>query len=94
MSVKTRKRTDRRDAALDVAFDAYLGWRARCDALQRAYDEWVRARLADAARAFRAYERALDREAGAADAYAAALAAVDASAWSDAETARRPVCPA
>jgi hypothetical protein len=76
MSVRASSESRRRRKAFDSAFDAYLDWRERCDAVQGAYVQWSDSEAADAARAFRAYERALDREESGADVYAATLARV------------------
>lgn len=76
MSVSSSKESTRRREAFDAAFDAYLDWRELCDAVQGAYAQWTRSGRADAAQAFRAYERALDREEIAADAYAAVVTQV------------------
>ena len=70
MSVNKSTKSRRIREAFDAAFDAYLDWRERCDAVQGAYAQWTRSSRADAPRAFGAYERALDREQSAADAYA------------------------
>jgi hypothetical protein len=76
MSVSQNRQTRQRRKAFDAAFDAYLDWRMRCDAVQRTYTQWSRARDDAAAWAFAAYERALDREESAAKIYAAAMARV------------------
>jgi hypothetical protein len=76
MSVNSSKESRRRSEAFDAAFDAYLDWRERCDAVQGAYAQWTHSARADAARAFGEYERALDREQSAADAYAAVITRV------------------
>jgi hypothetical protein len=76
MSVNSSKESRQRREAFDTAFDAYLDWRERCDAVQSAYAQWTHSARADAARAFGAYERALDREEGAANAYAAVITRV------------------
>jgi hypothetical protein len=64
-----RKRRDTRARAVD----AYVAWREECVAVRTAYLAWRRARAAEAALAFDAYEAALDREEVAAEAYAALM---------------------
>jgi hypothetical protein len=76
MSINSSKESRRRREAFDVAFDAYLHWRERCDAVHGAYTKWTHSARADAAQAFGAYERALDREESAAEAYAAVITRV------------------
>jgi hypothetical protein len=76
MGVYSNKQSTRRREAFDAAFDAYLDWRELCDAVQDAYAQWTRSGRADATEAFRVYERALDREEMAADAYAAVMTQV------------------
>ena len=76
MSVNSSKESRRRREAFDAAFDAYLDWRERCDAVQGAYAQWTHSARADAARAFGAYERALDLEERAANAYAGLITRV------------------
>jgi hypothetical protein len=76
MSVSSNKESRRRREAFDAAFDAYLDWRELCDVVHGAYARWTGSARADAAQAFRAYERALDREESAADAYAAVMTRV------------------
>lgn len=55
---------------MELAVDAYVAWREECVAVRTAYLAWSRARAAEAALAFDAYEAALDREEVAAEAYA------------------------
>jgi hypothetical protein len=76
MTVNQNRQSRQRRRAFDAAFDAYLDWRMRCDAVQRAYTQWSRSRADAAALAFGAYERALEREESAAKIYAAAMARV------------------
>ena len=76
MSVNSSKESRRRREAFEAAFDAYLDWRERCDAVQAAYAQWTDSARADAARAFGLYQRALDREQNAADIYAAVITQV------------------
>jgi hypothetical protein len=64
-----RKRRDIRERAID----AYVAWREECVAVRSAYLAWRRARAAEAALAFDAYEAALDREEAAAEVYAALM---------------------
>lgn len=66
---RLRKRRDTRE----LAVDAYLAWREECVAVRTAYLAWRRARSAEAALAFDAYEAALDREEAAAAAYRARM---------------------
>lgn len=75
MPSQSRQSRQRRKA-LDAAFDAYLQWRMRCDAVQRTYTQWTRAQRDPATWAFGAYERALSREESAANVYAATVARV------------------
>lgn len=77
MGVNLGRQTTQGDNALDLAFDAYFDWRDGCDAVEGAYANWTRSRAAEAARAFRAYRRALDREQAAAEAYAAMVRAAE-----------------
>ena len=60
----------RRDPTVDDAVRAYVEWRKECTAVWDAYRRWTAAPVADAALAFAAYGSALDREHGAAKAYA------------------------
>jgi hypothetical protein len=53
-----------------MATDAYANWREECVALQDAYEAWTRAGAEHPPFAFEAYQRALDREEHAANAYA------------------------
>jgi hypothetical protein len=76
MRVNSSRESSRQREALDAAFDTYLDWRERCDAVEGAYAYWAHSAPAEAARAFGAYERALDREESAADAYTAAITRV------------------
>jgi hypothetical protein len=76
MSVNQNRQSRQRRKAFDAAFDAYLEWRMRCDAVERTYSQWRFAHDDAAAWAFSAYERALDREESAANSYAAAMARV------------------
>ncbi|HET6870710.1 MAG TPA: hypothetical protein VFH80_32665 [Solirubrobacteraceae bacterium] len=62
----------RRDTR-ELAVDAYVAWREECVAVRTAYLALRRARAAEAALAFDAYEAALDREEVAADAYRALM---------------------
>jgi hypothetical protein len=75
MSVNQSRLARQRRKAFDAAFDAYLDWRTRCDAVHRTYAQWRRSQDA-AAWAFGAYERALNREESAANIYAATMARV------------------
>ena len=65
-----RRSTDERNN-VELAVDAYVAWREECVAVRTAYLAWRRARAAEAALAFDAYEAALDREEVAAEVYAA-----------------------
>ena len=76
MSGNASKESRLRREAFDAAFDAYLDWRERCDAVWSAYAQWTHSARPDAARAFGDYERALDREQRAADAYALVIVQV------------------
>jgi hypothetical protein len=80
MTVNQSRRARQRRKAFDAAFDAYLEWRTRCDGVRRTYTRWGRSRHDAAASAFSAYERALNREESAAEAYAATIARVAALA--------------
>jgi hypothetical protein len=66
---RIRKRRDK----VELAVDAYMAWREECLAVRTAYLAWRRARVAEAALAFDAYEAALDREEVAAEDYAALM---------------------
>jgi hypothetical protein len=58
---------------VDDAVDAYLDWRAECDAVWEASDWWAHASATDAPTAVSAYLTALDREEHAAKVYADAI---------------------
>jgi hypothetical protein len=60
-------------SAMDKAFDAYLEWRDRSEAVQTTYSMWTAASCETAAIAFRAYVVALDREENAANRYTAII---------------------
>jgi hypothetical protein len=64
-----RKRRDTRERAVD----AYVAWRQECVAVRTPDLAWRRARAAETALAFDAYEAALDREEVAAEVYAALM---------------------
>ena len=57
--------------AMDKAFDAYLEWRERSQAVQIAYSTWSAAPPENVAFAFRTYVVALDQEENAANRYCA-----------------------
>jgi hypothetical protein len=76
MSVSESRLSRQRRKALDAAFDAYLEWRMRCDAVHRTYTQWSRARDDAAIWACGAYERALNREESAANMYAVTMTRV------------------
>jgi hypothetical protein len=63
-------------SAMDKAFDAYLEWRERSEAVQTTYSMWTDASCETAAIAFRAYAVALDREENAANRYNAIIEAI------------------
>jgi hypothetical protein len=67
-----RRFLKRRDSRVR-AVGAYVAWREECVAVRTAYLAWRRARAAEAALAFDAYEAALDREEVAAEDYAALM---------------------
>jgi hypothetical protein len=73
MRLKPLKRLRKRRDKVELAVDAYVAWREECVAVRSAYLAWRRARAAEAAIAFDAYEAALDREEVAAEAYAALM---------------------
>ncbi|MFZ0971302.1 MAG: hypothetical protein WAN22_03690 [Solirubrobacteraceae bacterium] len=73
MRLKPLRRFRRRRDTRDLAVDAYVAWREECVAVRTAYLAWRRARAAEAALAFDAYEAALDREEVAAEAYRALM---------------------
>jgi hypothetical protein len=64
------KRSVQQRKAVDAAFDAYVGWREECAAVQDAYHGWASAGTTGGALAFEAYESALEREEHAANVYA------------------------
>jgi hypothetical protein len=63
--------TDKR--LLDDAIDAYVDWREASAGVWAAYQQWARAAVADAAKAFIAYQAAVDREERASCIYADAM---------------------
>ena len=65
--------TWQQERLVDEAVDAYVDWRDQCTAVSEAYRRWASAPVADAGSAFAAYSAALDREASAAEVYAAQL---------------------
>ena len=73
MRLKPLRRFRRRRGTRELAVDAYVAWREECVAVRTAYLAWRRARAAEAALAFDAYEAALDREETAAEAYRALM---------------------
>ena len=73
MRVKPLRRFRTRRDTRELAVDAYVAWREECVAVRTAYLAWRRARAAEAAFAFDAYEAALDREEVAAEAYRALI---------------------
>ena len=73
MRLKPLRRFRRRRDTRELAVDAYVAWREECVAVRTAYLAWRRARAAEAALAFDAYEAALDREEIAAEAYRALM---------------------
>jgi hypothetical protein len=73
MRFKPLGRFRRRRDTRELAVDAYVAWREECVAVRTAYLAWRRARAAQAALAFGAYEAALDREEVAAEIYAALM---------------------
>jgi hypothetical protein len=73
MKLKSFRRLRRRRDTRELAVDAYVAWREECVAVRTAYLAWRRARAAEAALAFDAYEAALDREEVAAEAYRARM---------------------
>jgi hypothetical protein len=70
MRWKQRRPSIRKRNTVELAVDAYVAWREECVAVRTAYLAWRRARAAEAALAFDAYEAALDREEVAAEVYA------------------------
>src|SRR5258708_37473461 len=70
MSVISTKTPLQEHQIVDDAVRAYVAWREQCTAVWDAYRRWASAPMADAALAFGAYASALDREQGAAKAYA------------------------
>jgi hypothetical protein len=73
MRLKPLRRFRARRDTRELAVDAYVAWREECVAVRAAYLAWRRARAAEAALAFDAYEAALDREEVAARAYASLI---------------------
>lgn len=60
-----------RSKVVDHLLELYCDWRARCDEVRLAYEQFNAAVPADRALAFAAYQAALDREESACDAYEA-----------------------
>ena len=75
--IETAQALHRRHDTRDLAVDAYVAWREECVAVRTAYLAWRRARAAEAALAFDAYEAALDRE----EVAAKACPSPDATGW-------------
>jgi hypothetical protein len=73
MRLKSLRRFRRRRDTRELAVDAYVAWREECVAVRTAYLACRRARGAEAALAFDAYEAALNREEVAAEAYRALI---------------------
>jgi hypothetical protein len=76
MRLKPLRRFRKRRDTRTLAVEAYVAWRKECVAVRTAYLAWRRARAAEAALAFHAYEAALDREEAAAEVYAARMCRV------------------
>ena len=70
MRLRKLRRLMKRRSEAELTIDAYVAWRQECAAVKAAYVTWRRAGASEAARAFDAYEMALDREERAAKAYA------------------------
>jgi hypothetical protein len=70
MRWKQRRQSIRKRNTVELAVEAYVAWRDECVAVRTEYTAWRRARAAEAALAFDAYEAALDREEAAAEVYA------------------------
>ena len=77
MRLKPLRRFRRRRGTRELAVDAYVAWREECVAVRTAYLAWRRARAAESALAFDAYEAALDREEIAAEAYRKLIRRID-----------------
>src|SRR5437868_11487420 len=60
-----------------AAVDAYLGWRAECDAVWNAYRCWSSVEETGTAVAFQAYAAALEREEHASQVYANLMQRID-----------------
>ncbi|MFL5861418.1 MAG: hypothetical protein ACJ780_11630 [Solirubrobacteraceae bacterium] len=73
MRLKRLRRFRKRRDKVELAVDAYVAWREECVAVRTAYLAWRRARAAEAALAFDAYQAALDPEEVAAEVYAALM---------------------
>lgn len=71
--ISARHVTPVRSRDLDRACDTYIEWRDACAAVQDAYRAWKGCVPSDGPLAFVLYERALDLEEHAADAYAGAI---------------------